>query len=50
MQKLGVVLAEREGNDRRYRLAARFPRRPSYRIDFQSHQVEVNGRDKFEVA
>ncbi len=50
MQKLGIVLAEGEGNDRRYRLADRFPRRPSYRIDFQSHQVEVNGRDKFEVA
>ena len=50
MQKLDVILAEREGNDRRYRLAPRFPRRPSYRIDFQSHQVEVNGRDKFEVA
>ncbi len=50
MRKLGVALAEGEGNDRRYRLADHFPRRPSYRIDFQSHQVEVNGRDKFEVA
>lgn len=50
MHKLGIVLEEGEGNDRLYRLADRFPRRPSYRIDFQSHQVEVNGRDKFEVA
>lgn len=50
MQKLGIVLAEGEGTDLRYHLADRFPRRPSYRIDFQSHQVEVNGSDKFEVA
>jgi hypothetical protein len=50
MRKLGIVLAEEEGKDLRYHLADRFPRRPSYRIDFQSHQVEVNGSDKFEVA
>ena len=34
----------------RRKVAARYPRRPTYRIDFFSHQVEVNGRDKFEVA
>ena len=50
LQKLGVILAEGEGKDIRYRVAARYPRRPSYRIDFYSHQVEVNGREKFEVA
>lgn len=50
MQKLGVVLTKGEGKDLRYHVAERFPRRPSYRIDFQSHQVEVNGSDKFEVA
>jgi DNA-binding transcriptional ArsR family regulator len=50
LQKLGAILPEGEGGDVRYRVAARYPRRPSYRIDFYSHQVEVNGSDKFEVA
>ncbi len=50
LQKFGAILPEGEGEDVRYRVAARYPRRPSYRIDFYSHQVEVNGSDKFEVA
>jgi hypothetical protein len=50
MQKVGIVLTEGEGTDLRYHVADRFPRKPSYRIDFQSHQTEVNDSDKFEVA
>ncbi|MGH9662554.1 MAG: hypothetical protein ACRD96_28655 [Bryobacteraceae bacterium] len=46
LRRAGVVV--REGG--RQRVAARFPRRPSPRIDFYSHRVEVNGRDPFEVA
>jgi len=48
--KLGTVSAEGEGPEPGYRPAVRFPRNPSPRIDFYSHQVEVNGTDKFEVA
>lgn len=50
LQNLGVVVSEGEGAERRYRVAEGFPRRASPRIDFFSHQVEVNGSDKFEVA
>jgi len=45
-----AIAAEDHGDASAYRVASRYPRRPSYRIDFFSHQVEVNGRDKFEVA
>ncbi len=50
LRQLGVVSAEGEGPSRRYRAAERFPRGPSPRIDFYSHHVEVNGRERFEVA
>lgn len=36
--------------DQGYRVDAKYPRRPSRFIDFFSHQVEVNHRDRFEVA
>ena len=50
LKQLGVVVADGEGKNRHYRVAERFPRRPSPRIDFYSDLVEVNGRDPFEVA
>jgi DNA-binding transcriptional ArsR family regulator len=50
LSQAGVVVVEGEGKGRRYRVAERYPRRPSPRIDFYSHLVEVNGGDRFEVA
>lgn len=50
LRQLDVVVADGEGKNRHYRVAERFPRRPSPRIDFYSHLVEVNGHDPFEVA
>jgi len=50
LKEMGVIVAAAEGNNRRYKAAARFARRPTREIDFFSHQVEVNRTDKFEVA
>jgi len=50
LTRFGAASAEGRGENRRYRAAERYPRRPSPRIDFYSHLVEVNGRERFEVA
>lgn len=47
LQQLGAVLPQANG---RYRVDAKYPRKPSRFIDFFSHHVEVNGREQFEVA
>lgn len=36
--------------DRGYRVDPKYPRRPSRFIDFFSHEVQVNDRERFEVA
>ncbi|MGH9659574.1 MAG: hypothetical protein ACRD96_13585, partial [Bryobacteraceae bacterium] len=50
LQDVGAIAVEGDGKESGYRLASRYSRHPTYRIDFFSHQVEVNGSDKFEVA
>ncbi|MBI3682615.1 MAG: hypothetical protein HY235_19735 [Acidobacteria bacterium] len=50
LEDFGAIAVESDGKESGYRVASRYSRRPTYRIDFFSHQVEVNGRDKFEVA
>ena len=50
LRRAGVVVVEGEAKNRGYRVAERYPRRPTPRIDFYSHLVEVNGGDRFEVA
>ncbi len=45
LQAFGVL-----SQDQGYRVDPKYPRRPSRFIDFFSHQVEVNQRDRFEVA
>ncbi len=47
LQQFGAVLPQASG---RYRVDAKYPRKPSRFIDFFSHHVEVNGREQFEVA
>ena len=47
LQQFGAVLPDAGG---RYRVDPKYPRRPSRFIDFFSHGVEVNGRERFEVA
>ena len=47
LQQFGAILPEGGG---RYRVDPKYPRRPSRFIDFFSHGVEVNGRERFEVA
>jgi hypothetical protein len=46
----GAIAMEGSPKEPAYRVAPQYPRRPSYKIDFYSHQVEVNGQEKFEVA
>lgn len=50
LQQFGVILSDKDGKDRRYAVAPGYPRRPSRHIDFFSHLVQVNGRERFEVA
>ena len=47
LQQFGAILPEGGGH---YRVDPKYPRRPSRFIDFFSHGVEVNGRERFEVA
>lgn len=48
--RFGVVSPEGAEANPLYRVDAKYPRRLTRFIDFFSHQVEVNGHDKFEVA
>ena len=50
LEELDIVSATGEGSGRRFKVAARFSRRPTWRIDFYSHKVQVNRGAPFEVA
>ena len=47
LQQFGAIFPEAGGS---YRVDPKYPRMPSRFIDFFSHRVEVNGRERFEVA